>query len=404
MTTPAPSPDKLPRTIWYLTLTSLLTDVSSEMLINLVPLYLFNVLGVRTSVIGLIEGIAEATASLLKVFSGWQSDRTRRRKPLTVLGYGVSALAKPFFALVTTWQGVLTVRFAERIGKGIRTAPRDALIANSVPSSQRGRAFGIHRAGDTLGAFLGLGIALLIVAATQSGTTLTRETFQLATLISFIPAALAVLILLFGVRETLSTTAPTQARLPLSFRRLSPKLRAYLFIVLVFTLGNSADAFLILRAQERGLSVLGVLAMLMSFNLVYTLVSVPAGALSDRLGRRRLIIAGWAIYALIYLGFAAATDVWQIWLLYAAYGIYYGIFEGVTKALVGDLTDPAERGTAYGAYNTAIGLAALPASLIAGVLWQGIGGWMGFGASAPFLFGALMALLALVLFVTWNPQ
>lgn len=392
----------LPRNVWVMTITSFLTDVSSEMIFNLLPLFLSSVLGVQTSIIGLIEGIAETTSSLLKVFSGWYSDKLGSRKGLTVFGYGLSTLAKPFLYLATGWFGVLLVRFADRVGKGVRTAPRDALIADSIDAKHRGLAFGLHRAGDTLGAVVGLGLALIIVAATQrEEIALERSTFQTLVLISFIPALLAVLVLAFGAREvkkTGSSAAPPR----LSLSGFSPSFKAFLGIVALFTLGNSSDAFLILRAQERGLSITDLLGMLIAFNLVYALIAGPAGALSDRLGRKRLILVGWAIYALIYFGFSVASEAWHIWALYIAYGVYYGVFDGTAKALVADLVPQTQRGTAYGIYNAVIGLVALPASLIAGVLWQGVGSWMGFGASAPFLFGALLSLAAMLLLVRWT--
>mgnify|MGYP005835226675 FL=1 len=384
----------LPRNVWVVTLTSFLTDISSEMVVNLIPLFLASVLGVKTGVIGLIEGVAETTASLLKVFSGWFSDRLGRRKWLTVTGYGLSTVAKPFLYVVTSWWGVLAVRFADRVGKGIRTAPRDALVAASIDARHRGLAFGLHRAGDTAGAALGLVIALLVVLATQAGqVTLTRETFQAAVLLSVIPAALAVLVLAVGARDV--EVKGNQAERPrLMLAGFDRRFRLFLLAVVVFTLGNSADAFLILRANNLGVSVAGVLGMLVTFNVVYALVAGPAGALSDRVGRRRLIVGGWAVYALIYLGFAAASAWWHVWALYAIYGVYYGAVEGTAKALVADLVTEERRGTAYGVYNAAVGVMALPASLIAGVLWQGIAGWAGLGPSAPFLFGAIMALAA----------
>jgi MFS family permease len=405
--TPAEQSDKaglrsLPRNVWIVTLTSFLTDISSEMVLNLLPLFLANVLGVQTSVIGLIEGIAESTASILKVFSGWLSDKLGRRKWLTVLGYTISAVSKPFLYIVTTWPGVLLVRFADRVGKGVRTAPRDALIADSIDTRHRGLAFGLHRAGDTAGAMIGLIIALLVVAVAQSQSVdLSRSTFQLVVLVSIIPAFLAVIVLAFGAREVPVTgvrEAPS-----LSLRGMPSSFRRYLVIVVIFTLGNSSDAFLVLRAQERGLNVLGVLGMLITFNFVYAFIAGPAGALSDRIGRRRLILIGWGIYGLIYLGFALVSSAWEVWVLYALYGIYYGVFEGASKALVADLIPSEKRGTAYGIYNAVVGLVALPASLIAGILWQGLGSWTGFGPAAPFLAGAVLSLTAMALFAFWKP-
>jgi MFS family permease len=283
----------LPRNVWAVSATSFLTDVSSEMVLNLLPLFLANVLGAKTSVIGLIEGIAETTASLLKIFSGWLSDLLGQRKWITVAGYGLSAVAKPFLYFATTWPGVLLVRFADRVGKGIRTAPRDALIADSVGEDQRGIAFGVHRAGDTAGAFLGILIALLVVWMAQTGSArLERAAFQRVVLVSVVPAVLGVLVLALGAQEA-RAAGPARAERPaLSLAGLDRRFKAFLAIVVLFTLGNSSDAFLILRAQERGLSVLQVLGMLLTFNAIYTLVSGPAGALSDRVGRRRLMVAG----------------------------------------------------------------------------------------------------------------
>ncbi len=393
----------LPRNVWVVTATSFFTDVSSEMIINLIPLFLANVLGVRTGVIGLIEGVAETTASLLKVFSGWLSDRLGQRKWLTVTGYALSTLAKPLLYFATSWGWVLGVRFADRVGKGVRTAPRDALVADSIDPRHRGLAFGLHRAGDTAGATIGLLVALTVVWAAQGrGLALTRVTFQSVALLSVVPAVLAVLVLALGAQDV----PVTAARRPpsLSLQGFDTRFKGFLFIVVLFTLGNSSDAFLILRAQERGLSVLGVMGMLVTFNLVYSLVSGPAGAMSDRLGRRQIIVGGWLAYGLIYLGFALAGTAWHVWALFALYGVYYGMAEGTARAMVADLVPPDQRGVAYGVYNAAVGSTAFPASLIAGVLWQGIGGWGGLGPSAPFLFGATLALMAVALLALWLPR
>jgi len=393
----------LPRNVWAASLTSFFMDVSSEMVINIVPLFLANVLGVKTNVIGLIEGIAEATASLLKVFSGWLSDVLGQRKWLAVAGYGLSTLAKPFFYVANTWGMVLGVRWADRVGKGIRTAPRDALLADSIGKDQRGLAFGLHRAADTGGAMLGLIIAFLVVWAAQStALELGRRTFQTVVLLSLIPAVLAVLSLAIGAQDV----PVKEKREPpsLSLRGFSASFKVFLIIICIFELGNSSDAFLVLRAQERGLSVLGVLGMLITFNLVYALLSGPAGAWSDRIGRRRIIVGGWMAYSLIYLGFALAEASWQVWVLYGLYGVYYGLAYGTTKALVADIVQPAQRGTAYGVYNAALGVLDFPASLIAGILWQGIGRWKGFGPAAPFSFGAALAFVAAVLMALWLPR
>jgi MFS family permease len=385
--------------VWVVTATSFLTDVSSEMLVYLIPLFLSNVLGVRMAFIGLIDGMAETTASLVKIYSGALSDKLGKRKWLAVLGYGISTVAKPFLYIVSSWGGVLGVRFADRVGKGIRTAPRDALVAASTDESNRGFAFGLHRAGDTAGAFLGLGIAALIIWLTQSNESLLNvNTFRIAVLASIIPAVLAVIVLAVGAVDLgPSTSLKTRAGLRLSLAGMDSRFKSFLFIVVLFTLGNSSDSFIILRAQERGLTVLQTMFMLMTFTAIYTLLSGPLGALSDRVGRRKLIIGGWLAYGLVYLGFAFAGAGWQIWALFGLYGVYYAATEGVAKALVADLVPDSQRGAAYGLFNAAIGITALPASFLAGLLWQGAGTWAGFGPSAPFLFGAVLALLASIL-------
>lgn len=393
----------LPRNVWAVGFTSFFMDISSEMVINIVPLFLANVLGVQTSIIGLIEGIAEATASILKLFSGWLSDKLGGRKWLAVAGYGFSALSKPFFYIASSWELIAGVRWADRIGKGIRTAPRDALVADSVKKETRGLAFGLHRAMDTAGAMVGIVIAALVVwLAQKNSLDLSKPTFQTIVLISLLPALLAVLSLVIGAKDV---PVDKQREFPrFSIRAMGKPFSIFLVIVSIFTLGNSSDAFLVLRAQNLGISVIGILLMLAVFNLIYSLISTPAGSLSDRIGRRRLIVAGWLVYAVIYLGFAAAQTGWQVWVLYVIYGLYYGMAYGTANALVADLVPENLRGTAYGTYNAVIGVLAFPASLIAGILWQGVGHWSGFGPSAPFYFGGVLALLAALLMVFWMPK
>ena len=389
---------KLPRNVWVVTITSFLTDISSEMLVNLIPFFLANVLGVRTAVIGLIDGIAETTASLVKILSGALSDKLGKRKWLTVAGYGLSTIAKPFLYFANAWGWVLGVRFVDRVGKGIRTAPRDALIADSIDKNQRGFAFGLHRAGDTAGAFLGLGIAAVIIWLTQSQTVeLARSTFQLIVLVSIVPAILAVIVLAVGTVDV-PVAGKGVEKTRLTFRGLDARFKSFLLVVVLFTLGNSSDAFILLRGQERGLSILQVMGMALTFNLLYTIFAGPLGALSDKIGRHRLILGGWFTYGLIYLGLAFSRTGWQVWTMFGLYGLYYAATEGTAKALVADLVPDNMRGTAYGLFNAAIGITALPASLVAGLLWQGAGAWTGFGASAPFYFGSFMALLAGLLF------
>ena len=386
------------RNVFFLGVVSFLTDVSSEMIFTLLPLFLLNVLRVGTPVIGLIEGIAEGTASLLKVLSGWLSDRLGRRKGLAVFGYSLSTLAKPFLYFATTWGAAAGVRFVDRVGKGIRTSPRDALVADSAPPEEMGKSFGFHRGMDTLGAVLGLSVAALVVyVVQQGGLELTRDAFQTIVLVGIVPAVLAVLVLLFFVRERgkgAGSESPAAsfggppAEAVNARKGFDLRFKLFLVVVVVFTLGNSSDAFLILRAQDLGFSVPQVLLLFVAFNLVYALVSLPAGLVSDRLGRKGVIVVGWSIYALAYLGLAVASAAWQVWLLFALYGLYYGVAEGVSRAFVADLVPAERRGTAYGLYHTAVGLSLLPASLIAGWLWHLI------GPEAPFFFGAVMAGVA----------
>ena len=400
---PSNSIFKLPRNVWAVSLTSFFMDVSSEMVVNILPLFLANVLGIKTNIIGIIEGVAEATASVLKLFSGWLSDKLRARKWLAVIGYGLSAVSKPFFYFAHSWGVVAGVRWADRVGKGIRTAPRDALLADSIQKEQRGLAFGFHRAADTAGAMIGLLIALLVVWLAQSSALdLGDATFRTIVLISLVPAFLAVLSLALIARDV--QVKQQRAAPKFAFKALGKPFMTFIGIVSIFTLGNSADAFLVLRAQDLGINVIGVLGMLAMFNLVYTLVATPAGSLSDRVGRRKLIIGGWLVYALIYLGFGLAQTGWQVWALYVVYGLYYGMAYGTSSALVADLVPENLRGTAYGTYNAVIGILAFPASVIAGLLWSGVGSWAGFGPSAPFLFGGSLALVAAVLMAVWKPN
>lgn len=381
---------KIPRNVWALSGTSFFMDVSSEMILNVLPLFLANVLGAGTAVIGLIEGVAESTASLLKLFTGRLSDRLGTRKPLTAGGYIISALAKPVFLLASSWGLVAGARWADRVGKGVRTAPRDALIADSIPPSERGLAFGLHRAADTGGAVIGLLIAIAVVSHMQGkASELHADTFRALVLISLVPALLAVVSVLIGVKEIRKRAKSEGGRS--GFGGLGRRFTIFLSVVALFDLGNFSDAFLVLRAQERGLGVSGVLWTLLGFNLVYALISTPAGALSDRIGRKRMIVSGWIAYAAIYLGFALAGGRNEIVALYLCYGAYYALTVGTAKAMVADLVRLELRGTAYGSYHALLGIIDLPASLIAGLLWQE------FGAAGPFYFGAATALAAALL-------
>jgi MFS family permease len=313
-----------------------------------------------------------------------------------VAGYTISTIAKPFMYLASTWGAVLGVRFGDRIGKGIRNSSRDALLADSAPAEERGKSFGFHRAMDTLGAATGLGIAAVVVYLVQGGgLALSLKTYQWLVLIGIVPAVLAVVILVRFVKER-QAKSPSASRKPLwsgltkLASGLDKRFKLFLVVMVLFTLGNSSDFFITLRAQNMGFSVFHIVLMLILFNATYAAVSLPAGRLSDRLGRKRVIAMGWGVYALIYLGFALVGEMWQVWLLFAGYGVYYGIVEGVARALVADLVPAEKRGTAYGLYHGVVGLTLLPASLIAGWLWQA------YNPQAPFFFGAGMATIATI--------
>jgi MFS family permease len=372
---------RLPRTVIALGAVSLLTDLSSEMIYPLLPVFLSTALGAGPLAIGAIEGAAESMAALLKLASGWWSDRLPRRKPLVIAGYGIASLVRPLIGLAQSVGQVLAIRLADRVGKGIRGAPRDALIADAVDASQRGRAYGFHRAADHAGAVAGPIVAFALL--TWGGVSL-RTVFLLAA----IPAAAAMIVLIAGVRESVREPVPATDKTKLDRTGLSRRFWAYLGVLLVFTLGNSTDALLILRANELGVSAAVIPILWAVLHVVKSVSSTPGGVLSDRLGRRPLIVGGWLVYAAVYLGFAYASETWHAWALFIMYGLYFGMTEGVEKALVADLVPARLRGAAFGWYNLTIGLAALPASLLFGGLWQL------HGATAAFLTGAGLALVA----------
>ncbi len=383
--------------VFFLGVVSLLTDISSEMIFTLVPLFLRNVLGSTTTIVGVVGGISESADALFRIGSGWLSDRIGRRKLLAVLGYGISTIAKPFMYPAANWGSVLAVRFGDRVGKGIRSSSRDALIADSVTADERGRGFGLHRAMDTAGAVLGLVIAAIIVYLVQGGgDQLTRKTYHWLVIVGVVPAVVAVIVLLIFVHERRRHRPAGIGRQqsPAGTGSLGTRFKIYLAIMALFTLGNSSDFFVILRAQDIQAPLIQVVVMLVVHNAAYAAVAWPMGSLSDRLGRRRVIILGWTVYALCYLGFALATSVWQVWLLFVAYGIYYGIVEGAARAFVADLVPAERRGTAYGLYHGVVGLSLLPASLVAGWLWDTV------SPAAPFYLGASLAFAAMLALAT----
>src|SRR6476646_5129566 len=382
-TGPEAPPEKtsgLGRNVYALAAVSFFTDVSSEMIYPLLPVFLTTVLGASAGFIGAIEGAAESTASLLKLVSGWWSDRVGRRKPLVVAGYAIASIARPLIAIAQSAHQVLAIRVSDRVGKGIRSSPRDALLADSVAPSQRGRAYGLHRAADNFGAVIGPLIAFAMLRWTSISL---RHLFMLAA----IPAALALVALIVGVREgprPPRSVAAADARSPLLSGGLPRRFWGYLAVLLLFTLGNSSDAFILLRASQLGVSTALLPIIWAMLHVVKSATSTPSGALRDRVGRVPLIGAGWLIFAAVYLAFGRASATWQAWALFAVYGTYFGLTEGVEKALVADLVPAEKRGAGFGWYNLAIGLGALPASVIFGAVWDRFGSARAFELGAAF--------------------
>lgn len=386
----------LSRTIVVLGIVSLLTDLSSEMLIPLVPVFLTTTLGAPVQLLGLIEGVAESTASLLRVYAGWLADKFGRPKLLAVSGYGLSSIAKPFLAISTSWLHVLAIRFADRFGKGIRSAPRDVIIAESTPQEIRGRAFGFHRTMDTTGAVIGPLAAYFILRAVN-GEGGAGAGYRAVFIVGAIPALLAVAVLAKYVPEKPKEAQPATPP-KIKWSAMSRRLKLFLLVIAVFQLGNSSDAFLIIRATNVGVDVADVLLIYALFNLVSAVFSLPAGIASDKIGRGPVIILGMLIFAATYFGFAIAPTTGAIWLLFAIYGLYVGLTAGVFRAFAADLAPPELRGTVIGAYFTIEGLALLPASIIAGRLWDAI------GPSAPFYFGAATGVIAALMLIFLLPE
>jgi len=391
-----PRPSVVPgveRNVFVLGIVSFFTDISSEAVYPLVPIFLTKTLGAPLAAVGAIEGVAESTASVVRWLSGWFSDRLGQRKPFVVLGYGMAAVAKPLLALAFHWPMVLFARFVDRFGKGVRTAPRDALVAQWTERGERGRAFGFHRAVDTAGAVLGpLGALALLAVLGQN--------FRLIFVLAFIPAALGMVLL----RLVAERTPQPKAALTLVAEPKGGGLRfgaayyAFLIVSLVFALGNSSDAFLILRSRNLGLGVSEAVLAYVAYNASYSLLAMPAGIASDRLGRRNVIGLGFAIFTAVYLGFAVIDAGAYVWLLFPVYGVYMALTEGVGRALVADLVPDERRGSALGLYHGGIGLMALLSSIMAGLLWDHV------DASAPFYLGGSSAALALVLLLILVPR
>ena len=380
--------------VMILGLVSLFTDMSSQMVFPLIPLFLMTpALGASATVVGIIEGSAEAVASLLKVFSGYWSDRIKRRKPFILLGYGLSSLAKPLFAFAYVWQSVFLIRIVERVGKGIRNAPRDAIIAESSAGDVRGKAYGIHRAMDGIGSILGAVIAYILLLSLG---------FSDIFLLAGVPAFIAVLLILFVKegKKVPSTDRPAQKSIKksmrVSFRELTPKLRQFIAVSTVFTLGNFGYAFLMIRALDIGLSDRMAILLYITFYVVYTIVTIPAGMISDKIGRKPVIVVGYLLFGITSLGLAVVTNLSEIVWLFALYGVFYGMIDGVQRAFVVDLSPPDLKATALGTFHTATGLAALPAGVIAGLLWDVI------SPETTFLYGFALSITAAALLLRFR--
>ena len=376
----------LGRNVFAAGVVSFFMDVSSEMVYPLVPIFLANILGVNKSIIGLIEGIAEATASLLKVFSGWLSDRIGRRKGLMGVGYAISVLSRPLIAGAAAWQQILAARFIDRLGKGVRTAPRDAIIAESSGSEVMGRAFSFHRALDTLGAVVGPALAFFLLSAMAGDF---RKVFW----ISMVPGIIAILVIIFFIKEKKKALPARHDRPKLTLAHFDWRFKFFVLITTIFAIGNSSDVFLILRAQQLGVTTFMIPVIYLTFNLVYSLSAIAAGLAADKFGKKRVVLLGFILFVVIYYGFAVAGSAAAAWRLFALYGIFMGLTEGVQKAFLTTIIPPDFKATAFGIYNTAIGLALFPASLIGGWLWDH------FSPSATFYYGAAMAAVSTLLFI-----
>lgn len=376
--------------VLWLSIVSFLTDVSSEMIYPLLPYFLTHTLRASVAFLGVVEGVAETTASLLKLFSGWFSDRIGRRKPLVLWGYGVAGIARPLIALATAPWHILVIRFSDRVGKGIRTAPRDAMLAASADPAWRGRAFGLHRAADHAGAVLGPLIAMGLLL-------LLPGRYRIVFALAAVPAILGVVALALFVKEDGARPQSVKRDGFEGFRDLGNRFYAYLFIVLIFTLGNATDAFLLLRAQSLGVPLAIVPLLWAVLHISKVGFNLLGGAFADRFGARTAIIAGWGFYAATYTGFAFASDAWHAWALFIAYGVFFGLTEAPEKVLVAAVAPEHRRGAAFGAFHFSVGIAALPASVLFGVIWDR------FGPRSAFLLGAALAVTAAVALALLNP-
>lgn len=387
-TTPEPATDTLfgfNRNILYVGFVSFLTDTSTKMVYSIMPLFLVSI-GASKTTLSVIEGIAESTAALVKTTSGFYSDKVGKNKPFMVIGYAVTALVTPLFAFVTSPAQVLLLRFVERFGKGVRTAPRDSLVAGSAAKGDMGRSFGLHKAMDNSGAIVGPLLAFGVLSLIPNG-------YRTAFVLAAIPAVVGVATILLLIKEASKPKASLYERF--SFRDFPRRYYLLLGIVFLFTLGNSTDALLIVKANEVGIKVAYIPLVYLVFNVVSVLLAIPLGNHSDKMGRERVLVFGYLMYALVYFGFGYTRDIRVILGLFAMYGVYSAATDGIQKAFVADMLDKNKQGTGLGIYNAMLGLTLLPASIIAGVLYDRV------DSSVPFYFGSATATAAALLMIAF---
>ncbi len=377
------APKKKNRNVFFIGLLSFFGGISQDIFAPLLPIYLGSVLHFDKAFIGLADGILNSSVSIFKIVAGYLSDKLHSRKRLIFLGYLLSAISRPLLAIFSGSIGVILLRFLDGAGKGIKDAPKDALLADSTVTTNRGKSFGVYRALDTFGSVVGpvlLSGLLLLLASNDSK-------YQIIFLITALPLVITLLIIIFKVKETGDDVRSVKKE---SGKSLPASFYIFLAIVLFFSFASSSDTFLILRSQDLGVGIIAIPLVYAVFNFIYAAASIPLGSLSDRIGREKVIILGWAFFAITYFGFALANQAYQAWILFGLYGIYHATAEGVSKAFIADIVGSGYRGRAYGIYNSAIGLIALPSSLLAGLLWEK------YGSGAPFMFATLIAIIAII--------
>ena len=381
------------RNVFFVGLLSFFGGISQDVFSPILPIYLTTVLGFDKAFVGIAEGVVSASVNVFKVVSGFLSDKSKKQKPLIFIGYFFSMVSRPLLAFFTSPASIVGLRLLDGAGKGVKDPPKDVLIAGSAAKEARGKSFGIARMLDTMGSVVGPLVLFGLLYLFKDSTTLYHNIL----LFTAVPLIITLCVLVFKVREAPGASA--KAGTPSAPReKLSPTFYLFLTIVITFSLGNSSDAFLILRARNIGVTLLDIPLVIALFNLVYALAAVPFGSLSDRIGRISTMLIGWSAYVLVYLGFGLASEAYMIWILYAFYGIYYATSEGVARALLTDIVGAGHRGRAFGLYGTAVGIAGLPASFFAGFLWDR------FGPQVPFYFGAAMAGLAAILLLLFSKR